>query len=107
MVKNIFLVSTAAVLFTGCLGGAQEEKWTAFIYPDKDNTKRNMKSPMTFDTLEICKEESKKQLDILGITKTATFKCGLNCEFHDGMKLEICEKMIGPDEELEIKESKF
>lgn len=107
MFKNIFLLSTAAILFSGCLGGSDKEEWTAFIYPDKENTKRNMKSPMTFETLDICKAEAKKQIEILGITNTATFKCGLNCEFHDGMKMEICEKMLAPHEENINKESKF
>ncbi|MEN8717221.1 MAG: hypothetical protein ABF301_00980 [Sulfurovum sp.] len=107
MLKNILLISTAAVLFTGCLGGAEEEKWTAFIYPDKENTKRNVKSPMTFDNLQTCKDEAAKQIEILGITSTATFKCGLNCTFHDGMRMEICEKMLAPNEEMPINDSKF
>jgi hypothetical protein len=24
----------------------------------------------------------------------AFFKCGLNCTYHEGMKLEVCEKML-------------
>lgn len=107
MFKNIFLLSTVAIAFSGCLGGADKEEWTAFIYPDKENTKRNMKSPMTFDNLETCKTEAAKQIEILGITATATYKCGLNCTFHDGMKMEICEKMLAPNEENIVKESKF
>ena len=107
MIKNIFLLSIVAVLFSGCLGGKEEEKWTAFIYPDKQNTKRNMKSPMTFDNLETCNAEAKKQIEILGITNSATYKCGLNCEFHDGMKIEICEKMLNPNEKPVAKEKKF
>ena len=49
---------------------------------------------MTFSTLQECQDESKKQLAILKVSDLGTYKCGLNCEFHDGMKLEVCEKML-------------
>ncbi|MGA1931332.1 hypothetical protein ACH5BF_01220 [Arcobacter sp. YIC-464] len=100
MVKSILLVLGTSLVLSGCLGGSdsEEEKWHSFIYPDKQNTKRNMKSPMSFSSLQQCKEESIKQLETMGISNSGTFKCGLNCEFHDGMKLEICEKMLAPTE---------
>lgn len=100
MVKSILLALSLGLVFNGCLGSSdkEDEKWHSFIYPDKQNTKRNLKSPMTFSSLKQCKEESVKQLETMGISKTGTFKCGLNCSFHDGMKLEICEKMLAPTE---------
>lgn len=98
MVRNILLAACACILLTGCFGDKKEEKWHSFIYPDKNNTKRNMKSPMYFGSLQECKDESIKQLATMGISDSGTFKCGLNCEFHDGMKLEICEKMLAPTE---------
>lgn len=106
MFKNLLLATTALFLLSGCFGGPQEEKWSAFIYPDKNNTKRNMKSPMTFETLQECKDESIKQIDRMNLKGSATFKCGLNCEFHDGMKVEICEKMLAPTDEFKSSATK-
>lgn len=98
MFRNILLTACACIIFTGCIGEEKVQKWHSFIYPDKENTKRNLKSPMYFETLQECKDESEKQLVTMGIKEAGTFKCGLNCEFHDGMKLEICEKMLAPSE---------
>lgn len=94
MFKNLLLLTTTALLFTGCFGEKKEEKWNSFIYPDKQNTKRSLKSPITFASLNECQIESEKQLKILKITDVGTYKCGLNCGYHDGMKLEVCEKML-------------
>jgi len=38
MFKNILLFTTL-ILFTGCFE-KEEESWSAFIYPDKQNNKR-------------------------------------------------------------------
>ena len=94
MFKNLLLLTTATVLFTGCFGDPKEEKWNSFIYPDKNNNKRSLKSPMTFKSLQECQQESEKQLQKLNIVDVGTYKCGLNCSFHEGMKLEVCEKML-------------
>jgi len=94
MYKNLFVLAIITFLFTGCWEDKAEEKWHSFIYPDKTNSKRSLKSPVFFKTLQECQVESKKQLEILKIIDIGTYKCGLNCEFHDGMKLEVCEKML-------------
>jgi len=94
MLKSLSLVCLAAILFSGCFGEKKEEKWTAFVYPDKENTKRNIKSPITFTTLEECKKESILQLEQANLSKVGTYKCGLNCEYHEGMKIKICAKML-------------
>ena len=49
---------------------------------------------MTFKSLQECQQESEKQLQKLNIIDVGTYKCGLNCSFHEGMKLEVCEKML-------------
>lgn len=98
MVKKLLAITCVSILLIGCGGKKEEEKWTSFIYPDKQNTKRNLKSPMTFSSLQECKDESIKQMEKMKITEIGTFKCGLNCGFHDGMKLEICEKMLAQKE---------
>lgn len=94
MYKNLLLLTITALLFSACIGEKKEEKWHSFIYPDKENNKRSLKSPIVFKNLQECQDESIKQLEILKITDIGTYKCGLNCEFHDGMKLEVCEKML-------------
>ena len=94
MFKNVLLLTTTALLFAGCIGESKEEIWHSFIYPDKQNSKRSLKSPITFKSLQECQTESIKQLEILKISDVGTYKCGLNCEYHEGMKIEVCEKML-------------
>lgn len=94
MFKNLTMIAILSFIFSGCFGEKKEEKWTAFIYPDKENTKRNVKSPITFKTLQECKDASIEQINNQNLQNSAIFKCGLNCEWHDGMKIEICEKML-------------
>ncbi|MEZ4693066.1 MAG: hypothetical protein R2837_03485 [Aliarcobacter sp.] len=99
MIKNLLITCCTVFLLSGCFGGEKEEKWTAFIYPNKEDTKKNIKSPMTFATLQECKEVSILEIKKQNLEDIATFKCGLNCKYHDGMKLEICEKMLSSVEE--------
>jgi hypothetical protein len=94
MLKNLILIGCTALLLYGCFGKKEEEKWTAFIYPDKQDTKKNIKSPITFASLEECKNVSIMEIKKQNLENIAFFKCGLNCNYHDGMKLEICEKML-------------
>lgn len=94
MFKNLIIISIISILFIACSNSSKEEEWTAFIYPDKNNTKRSLKSPITFKSLKKCEEISKKQLKNQKLESFAILKCGLNCKFHKGMKIEICEKMI-------------
>lgn len=94
MLKTIIFITSFVLLFTACSNNPKEEKWTAFIYPDKQNTKRNVKSPMTFSSLEECQKAAIEQINNENLQESAIFKCGLNCNFHEGMKVEICEKMI-------------
>lgn len=93
MKKTIFWASLASLLFTGCIGGeSAKEEWTGFIYPDKTNTKRS-KAFGKYETLEQCQKASKNELEKLNLTTRGYYECGLNCEYHEGMKVEICEKM--------------
>ena len=94
MVKNLLLISCATILLNGCFGGEKEEKWTAFIYPIKEDTKKYVKSPVTFNSLEECKKVSILEIQNQNLENIAFFKCGLNCTYHEGMKLEVCEKML-------------
>ena len=94
MIKTILATSTWALLFSGCIGGSDEkEAWTLYIYPDKDNTKRTMIIPAKFNSLKSCRKASVDVLKQKGLMDTGTYKCGKNCEYHEGMKLDICEKM--------------
>lgn len=94
MLKKFVFLSILASLFAGCVGEKKEASWTAFIYPDKQNTKRSVKSPITFKTLQECKDASIEQIKLQNLENSATFKCGLNCSFHEGMQVEICEEML-------------
>ena len=58
MFKNITLGVCLVLILSGCFGGEKVEKWTAFIHPDKNDIKKNIKSPITFSTLEECKKIS-------------------------------------------------
>lgn len=98
MFKNLLLSSCVIFLFSGCFGAKKEEKWTAFIYPNKDDTKNKIKSPMTFNSLEECKKVSEIEIKNQNLENIAIFKCGLNCTYNEGMKLEICEQMLSSKE---------
>ncbi|BAK73621.1 MAG: hypothetical protein AB7S49_12615 [Arcobacter sp.] len=93
MFKNILIMSCLIFLLNGCFGEKKEEKWTAFIYPKKEDTKNKIKSPITFTSLEECKKVSILEIKNQNLENIASFNCGLNCIYHDGMKLDICEKM--------------
>ena len=93
MFRNIVFVAFITFLFAGCFG-ERETKWTSFIYPEKNDTKKFVKSPMTFASLEECKKVSILEIKNQNLEGLASFKCGLNCKYHDGMKMEICEEML-------------
>lgn len=94
MFKNILFIGFIALLLNGCFGKKQEEKWTAFIYPDKNDSKKYIKSPITFSSLEECKKISILEIKNQNLEELAFFKCGLNCNFHEGMKTEVCQEML-------------
>ena len=79
-------------LFAGCFGGDNtKEEWTSLIYPDKSNTKRSKKHGI-YPTLEECRKASIIELKNLGLENKGDYTCGLNCTYHDGMKVDICEQ---------------
>ncbi len=88
----IFILGT--FIFSGCFGEQEAEKWTAFLYPNKNEMNKNIKSPMVFKSLEECKKASILQLEKLQLLDIGTFKCGLNCTYHEGMQKEICSKLL-------------
>lgn len=94
MFKNILFVGFIALLLGGCFGEKQEEKWTVFIYPDKNEPNKYVKSPVTFATLQECKEVSVLEIKKQNLENIAFFKCGLNCKLHEGMKTEVCQEML-------------
>lgn len=93
MIKNIALVTFAATLFSGCLFGDKDpDTWTAYLYPDKTNTKRTVIVPTKYPTLEICRKSAMDLLKQRNLQDFGTYKCGKNCKYHEGMKLDICEE---------------
>lgn len=99
MLKNMLLATCFAFIVSGCFWGDKVEEWNSFIYPNKNETKKFIKSPMKFDTLQKCKEVSLDQIKQKNLQGIATYKCGLNCSYHEGMKTEVCEKMMSPAKE--------
>ena len=94
MIKNALLVTIAAFVLAGCFGaGSQEETWQVYLYPDKTNTKRTLILPTKFPTIEECRKSASLELDKRGLTSRGDYKCGLNCNYHEGMKVDICEAM--------------
>ena len=92
MIKNALLAATAMVLLAGCFGSDKPKKWTSYIYPDKNNTKRSMDNGI-FDSLEQCQEASLNKLQMLKLDTRGDYRCGLDCEYHEGMKTQICKEM--------------
>lgn len=91
--RTIILTSLALFLFTGCFGDRDPEQWTSIVYPDKENTKRSKKFGI-YPTLEECRKASLSELSNLKLEDKGTYQCGLNCSYHEGMKLDICEKTM-------------
>lgn len=93
--KFLAAVMTVVFLFTGCsdLNSSGQEVWTAFIYPDKANTKRSMEHGQ-FPTLEACQEGAKLKLGEINASETGFSECGLKCSFHEGMKATVCERVV-------------
>lgn len=93
MTKTIIFSIFITMTFSACFGGGNgQEEWTSLIYPDKNNTKRSKKYAV-YKTLEECKTGSLKELGNLGLENKGDYQCGLNCEYHEGMKVDICEKL--------------
>lgn len=90
--KTVLLVVTALLVFTGCFGSNKPQEWTSFIYPDKSNNKRSMASGK-FASLEECRQASLAKLKALNLETRGDYKCALDCEYHEGMKTEICKEM--------------
>lgn len=91
MKKIVLSMSIVLLVLTGC-GQKEDEKWTAYVYPDKQNNKRSLEVGV-YSNLKECKEASIVKLADLGIS-TGSYKCGLNCMYHEGMKTQICKKMV-------------
>lgn len=94
--RTLYLGLVAAFLFTGCLGGSEQNSegtWTSFIYPDKQNLKRSMEYGQ-FNTLDECTQASVKKINELGLAQRGFIECGLNCSFHEGMKTLVCERVV-------------
>lgn len=89
--KTIIFTILAAFLLSGC-GEIPDQEWTSLIYPDKTNNKRNKKNGI-YPTLEECKKASILELTNLGFQDRGDYQCGLNCSYHEGMKVDICEEM--------------
>lgn len=91
--KTIIFSIFIAITFQGCFGGEKaDETWTALIYPDKENTKRSKKLDV-YKTLEECRKGALGELEKIGLKGRGDYQCGLNCGYHEGMKLDICEKL--------------
>lgn len=93
MIKNILLVSITALLFVGCMDEQKEQKWTSWVYPDKQQTKRVIKNGI-YDSFKECKSASLEKIKQLNVEKYADYRCGLNCTFKENLKTEVCQKMI-------------
>lgn len=96
MFKIIIFTIFTIFFLTGCFEEKKENSWTAFIYPDKNDLKKNIKSPVTFPSLDECEKISLFEIKNQKLEDIATFKCGLNCTYKKEMKLEVCEQMISP-----------
>lgn len=90
-IKTLVLTSLVLILFTACFGEVTPKEWTSLIYPDKQNTKRSKKNGI-YPTLEECRKASLLELSNLKLEEKGTYNCALNCTFHEGMKVEICEE---------------
>ncbi len=90
--KTILLTSIISLIFTSCSNTTNEEEWTSFVYPDKQNQKRSIKVGV-YKSYKECKKASQEKLLDIKANELGFYKCGLGCIFHEGMKNDICTKM--------------
>lgn len=90
MIKNSILLIVTVLVLGGCFTDKGPESWTAWIYPDKTNTKRSMELG-NFKSLEMCRKASIDKLTALDLMTRGDYKCGLRCEYNQGLKSLICE----------------
>lgn len=92
MIKNIFLAAATIFILAACYGEKEPKQWTSFIYPDKQNHKRSMENGI-YPSLKICQDASIAKLKTLNLESRGEYKCGLDCQYHEGMKTQICKQM--------------
>ncbi|PPK62926.1 hypothetical protein B0F89_101125 [Malaciobacter marinus] len=92
MIKNLIVLASLIFLLSACSNETKKEEWTSWVYPDKSNTKRSMKNGV-YKSLEECKQASINKIEELDLSKKASYKCGLNCTYHENMKTDVCKKI--------------
>ncbi len=93
MIKNSIFITVTALLLAGCFTERGPDVWTAWIFPDKSNIKRNMEIGQ-FKSIEECRKASLDKLASLNISNRGDYKCGLRCGYNEGLKTIICEKTM-------------
>lgn len=93
MIKNSIFLTITALLLAGCFSDRGPDYWTAWVYPDKTNTKRSLEMG-PFETIEQCRKTSLEKLSELNVKDRGDYKCGLRCGYNEGLKSIICEKTI-------------
>lgn len=94
--KFLFSAIALVFIFSGCTSsekGSDNQEWTLFIFPDKNNSKRSMKQGV-YPSLKMCQEASNAKLIQIDALEAGFSECGLNCSFHEGMKSVICERVV-------------
>ncbi len=93
--RNILLILVYSLFLTSCL---EEDKWTAFVYPDIENIPNagDVKNYTigNFKSFEECQSAAVARINNNYRTtgKQGDYECGLNCTKHDEYSgLLICK----------------
>ena len=67
------------------------QEWTAYVYPKKTDMSIHT-SHGPFDSLEQCIDSAQSVIFSLNKSNSASYECGLNCEFNTDYGLNVCEE---------------
>ena len=84
------LFAIAVVLGLYFLFFAGEDRWSGYVYPDANNLSVH-RSIGDYPTLEECRAAALGTIRAGG-WQNADYECGLNCEPHSHMGINVCEK---------------
>lgn len=94
MKSILLLVITIAFLSSLYFLFIKGDTYIGFYYPDKTNLTMDIQSPITFDSLDDCRDWVDQQ--IMKYNPEGTnfdYECGKNCDL-SGMKPYICEETL-------------
>lgn len=85
----LLLFSVSAL--SGC---SHKERWSGYIFPDKDNLLIHRIVGNDFESLETCRQHCRSALESLHAGHSGYYECGKNCKNSSDYYVRQCEEII-------------